>query len=471
MSSPEISLIAIFESREDCENVYKGLELASQNNLTAANKLFMEKLDDEFFTIEDGLEWRFTCSCDLEKNKLTINTIDIDFFEIEDFFESISNLGASKIVAEVYDGYEETKKYGFLNGKKKSAKNVLKSIAEDDVDTALEIAIEAGKKNEAIKLLEQGANPNILVHPHTHIASFKWPAIIHCLSFEFNKLSLKLIESGADINIHDPSEIIDNTPLHIAVNCSNYKLVNSLIKAGADVNGVNMDGETPIHNSPPLKILNLLLDNGADINNRDHRGRLAAFNIDYDSGINVLKKHIDYGLDLNACDNDGGNILWHLSHNQKLVNYLQKLGVKKTRPINAFSSIYYDDNDEKRAGIKYDLSNKILISINGLCEANIKTDDELKESQIEHIKNIIDVSVYHNELSVFSDLISRYDNILSKKDIEELIYSEIWDKRLCFIQAINEAKLINPSEYGSYIRESSTEEAYEIKDYFENHLK
>lgn len=51
-----------------------------------------------------------------------------------------------------------------------------------------------------------------------------------------------LIKAGANINATDNDL---NTPLHLAVLHSHLDVVESLIKAGADVNAVNKDLNTP----------------------------------------------------------------------------------------------------------------------------------------------------------------------------------------------------------------------------------
>lgn len=306
MSSPEISMIAIFENTQDCENVYKGFELASQNNLEEANKLLHGKLNDDLFTIDDQNEWKFNCSIEPEKNKLTVDTKDIDIFEIEDFFKAVSKLGAKKIVAEVYDGYEETKKYGFLDGKKKSAKSVLKSIADDDIDIALQIALEAGKQKAAIELLDQGANPDVLVHPHTHKSSFRWPALVHCIEFQYKKLVNKLIEVGANVNVSNPS-YQEESVLHMVIReWEDRKLIDQLLEAGADVNYVNACGQTPLFDAWTVELLELLIANGANINASDNNGNTVLHS---NSSMSVVRFLIDNEIDINKKNKDGKTAL------------------------------------------------------------------------------------------------------------------------------------------------------------------
>lgn len=65
----------------------------------------------------------------------------------------------------------------------------------------------------------------------------------------------KLLEGDAvgfmNFNVYGP---FCDTLLHIAVNYGNYEMCKALLKGGADVNGLNANGETPFHIAESLGI-------------------------------------------------------------------------------------------------------------------------------------------------------------------------------------------------------------------------
>jgi ankyrin repeat protein len=83
---------------------------------------------------------------------------------------------------------------------------------------------------------------------------------------------------------------LGDTLLHRAVRSGNIKIVELLLKNGADVNATDIDGYTPLHtvfyidcerlpckdkekNDLLLNLCKLLIDNGADVNATDKNGK------------------------------------------------------------------------------------------------------------------------------------------------------------------------------------------------------
>jgi len=102
-------------------------------------------------------------------------------------------------------------------------------------------------------LVKLGSNVNArTIHDETSLL----------MSVHFNQLTAAqtLLELGANPNIADsPAK---NTPLHIAAINNNYAMVEALLKARADINAVNAQGEIPAKLTRDQRIISLLAREG-----------------------------------------------------------------------------------------------------------------------------------------------------------------------------------------------------------------
>ncbi|CAI5533857.1 unnamed protein product [Closterium sp. Naga37s-1] len=90
----------------------------------------------------------------------------------------------------------------------------------------------------------------------------------------------KLLRKGADVNARAREPVlVGRRPLHAAVAAGNEAMVEALLAAGADVDGKDDFGRTPLHYlaaspSPRLGILSHLLNAGTDYAIRDRSGSM-----------------------------------------------------------------------------------------------------------------------------------------------------------------------------------------------------
>ena len=86
----------------------------------------------------------------------------------------------------------------------------------------------------------------------------------------------QLLRGGLNVNTTWDTEATRNSPLHWAATFGTPEVVRVLVENwGADVNVVNANGETPLHESVSrgqAEISNILLLNGADMNIQANQG-------------------------------------------------------------------------------------------------------------------------------------------------------------------------------------------------------
>lgn len=101
-------------------------------------------------------------------------------------------------------------------------------------------------------------------------------------------------------------------------------IVRVLIKNGANVNGVDNDGNTTLHLSCRMHqdvLAEELINLGANVNIKNKRGNTPLLEVPdryhYHSPIEIIKKLILAGADVNALNNKGETVLDILSNSDK----------------------------------------------------------------------------------------------------------------------------------------------------------
>ena len=132
---------------------------------------------------------------------------------------------------------------------------------------------------------------------------------------------------GSEMNPYDPK----NDVLHKACEDHDYQAVVKAVEAGADVNGFDKYGETPLNN--------LVAENTVE----DGLEQLEKYDPEYtDNIIRIMDYLVSKGANINLYGFDGDDILElvHFSGNLRVMKHLCELGIRKD--LNCFICDFWD---------------------------------------------------------------------------------------------------------------------------------
>ncbi len=133
--------------------------------------------------------------------------------------------------------------------------------------------------------------------------NYKWyndKALLHCAAEGgCERVIDALIKNGANIEVGDKH---GNTPLHYAAVSGHIDIVNTLINKGADVNKTGGDETTPLHYAVEyshIEVAKVLINKGAKVNVVDRVGCTPLFFAIENNLVEIAKILIDKGADVN----------------------------------------------------------------------------------------------------------------------------------------------------------------------------
>ncbi len=220
---------------------------------------------------------------------------------------------------------------------------------DDDDDTPLVAAVEEEHSDIVRLLIEHGVDVN-------HHGDYEECPIAEAASNDNIEIIEILLDAGAEINtasyFNDPLivaskggsvEVIEfliergadpnmgvalneNSALHEAVSYLGGFLENAetLIKLGADVNGIGEYGRTPIFKAVSkedcdIECIKLLLEHGADVNFLDEDGSSPLIIASREPNVDIIKLLIENGANKEHKDNDGNDAF----------HYAKKYGIEE----------------------------------------------------------------------------------------------------------------------------------------------
>jgi len=130
--------------------------------------------------------------------------------------------------------------------------------------------------------------------------------------------ALQLLTEGADANAPRAD---GTTALMYAAYLGNFELAKALVEAGADINASNDYGTSALLEAAIIgatDILALLLENGADPDWRNPEGETALMNVARAGLLDAAELLLDHGADINAVEQWGGQsaLLWAAAQSQ-----------------------------------------------------------------------------------------------------------------------------------------------------------
>lgn len=160
------------------------------------------------------------------------------------------------------------------------------------------------KKNieEVLKLLDKGANPNLLLENGKTLLTDS----IERNDIDFVELLLK---HATDSNLEDNNGKI---PLFLAVNQNRDNIISLLLESNIDLNKIDKKGNTILNlaiRKDNIETIRKLLNKGINVNIKNLDGTSSLNLAVHFSNISIIKKLLDFNADPNSKDKDGVNPL------------------------------------------------------------------------------------------------------------------------------------------------------------------
>ena len=335
-----ISCLTNFETKNPDLIDYQNTKITSYDeNILAKLQKFGWDINNQSFGGEK-LFYRACCIDDLAKNNLLIDHgLDLSKYGQNglkysalnssfDTFERLLKLGINLnqnvifdlISTKTFKALNRILKYGILDV------NVVEGI---NGKRPIHAAAITGSIRKVKILIENGADFNAVDADGNSISNYA----SNCK--DGRPLMKYLAESGFDLEVQNKKKItpmifaVDldnqnvfeylkvainnrdhegNTPLHTYSCRGEIEIAKKLIANGANVNAKNIEGKTAFHLAVNEKMVILLLENGAKMHELDQFRKSPFYYFHHRLSANLKRRFIDAGADLSIKDSDGESI-------------------------------------------------------------------------------------------------------------------------------------------------------------------
>lgn len=157
----------------------------------------------------------------------------------------------------------------------------------------------------------------------TRLLMYKYNSVLLPNCYYKQDAAMKFINDNSEYCIAQMDTLVDTeqfngkrftggTALHYACQNNALEVAQFFIKAGADIEKVDIHGKTPLNTAAYYgrdEMIELLIDNGADINTVDNKGYTPLRNAHERCLDNTIEYLISKGADINAPDKNGNTVL------------------------------------------------------------------------------------------------------------------------------------------------------------------
>lgn len=210
-----------------------------------------------------------------------------------------------------------------------------------------------------------------------------------------------LVSAGADVNAQDKA---GNFPLLCAVEQSRLDIVALLLESGVDVNASNKKGETALFWAAKVDIANLLIRAGADVNVQDKEGNspllyvIGNSKLDIGAIVDIATFFIESGSDINVFNKKGETPLYlaNQKRSESIYNALVQAGAKEEENV--------DDNRNTPLLLAVEKSDLQLVNYLISIKANL-------EAKNKNGKTSLLIACYNGNLPIIEALVRAGANL------------------------------------------------------------
>lgn len=191
---------------------------------------------------------------------------------------------------------------GLIAWQLRSNQQIFGENAQQQLNEELILAVHANDFEAAARLLEAGADPNMI--EGSGETSGLDRQLVEAVKAENAAAVAQLLESGADPNAVDIADTLFQNPiLLIALQNNNEAIVLLLLEQDADANQSNLTGTPPLKraidvNNPAL--VSALIDAGADVNAVDGEGSAMLPLAAREGNVDIVSALLEAGADPNG---------------------------------------------------------------------------------------------------------------------------------------------------------------------------